>query len=380
MYDILIRGGRIIDPSQNIDAVMDVGLANGRIASLTRPDPHHPPPSTLHLLDARGLIVTPGLIDAHVHIYAGVSHYGINADATCLHTGVTTVVDAGCSGAQTFPGLRKYIIEVAQTRVLAYLNLSTMGMLSECAGELEDLRYADTQAALKTLEANRDVLLGVKVRMEPAMLGKNGYQVLKLARETSDAAGLPLMIHIGDTSPPLPEILRETRVGDVVTHCYHDRPGGILDEEGRVLPSVREAARRGVIFDVGHGRGSFAFSVARKALAQDFLPGTISTDLHSYNVDGPVYNLATTMSKFLHLGLALPQVVGMTTTAPARSVRMEAEIGTLRPGACADVTLLELRAGPISLTDASEKGRETVVADQSLVAVGVVRGGKVIFM
>ena len=376
MYDVLIRNGRLIDPAQKLDGVFDVALAGGQVAAVAE---SLATAEARQVLEARGLIVTPGLIDAHVHIYEGVSHYGINADATCLRRGVTTVVDAGCSGAQTFPGLRKYIIEVSQTRILAYLNLSLMGMLSECAGELEDLRYADTKAVLRTLEANRDVLLGIKVRMEPAMVGQNAREVLKLARETSDAAGLPLMIHIGDTAPALPEILAATRAGDVVTHCFHDRPGGILDADGQVLPSVRAAADRGVFFDVGHGRGSFSFRVARQALAQDLLPATISTDLHSYNVDGPVHDMATTMSKFLYLGLSLPQVVEMTTATPARSVRMADQIGTLRPGASADVTLLELRPGPVALTDASEQGRETVTADQALVAVGAVRGGVVVF-
>jgi dihydroorotase len=376
MYDLLIRRGRVIDPGQNLDAECDVAIISGRVAAIA-PAIHES--EARRVVDARGLIVTPGLIDVHVHIYEGVSHYGINADTTCLRQGVTTVVDAGSSGAQTFPGLRKYIIDVSQTRILAYLNLSVMGMLSECAGELEDLRYADTQAALRTLEANRDVLLGIKVRMEPAMLGQNGYEVLKLARETSDAAGLPLMIHIGDTFPPLPEILAETRAGDVVTHCFHDRPGGILDEDGRVLPSVRAAAERGVFFDVGHGRGSFAFQVARRALAQELLPGTLSSDLHVYNVDGPVFDLATTMTKFLYLGLPLNKVIELATVNPARSVRRENEIGALRPGACGDVTLLELRPGPISLTDASDRGRETVTADQALIPAGVVRAGRVIF-
>jgi dihydroorotase len=375
MFDVLIRGGRVIDPAQGLDGVLDVALAGGTVAAVGE----NLGGEARTVIEARGLVVTPGLIDAHVHIYEGVSHYGINADATCLSTGVTTVVDAGCAGAQTFPGLRKFIIDVSQTRILAYLNLSAMGMLSEHAGELEDMRYADTAFALRTLEANRDVLLGIKVRMEPAMLGQNGYAVLKLARETSDAAGLPLMIHIGDTSPPLPEILAEARAGDVVTHCFHDRPGGILDEGGRVLPSVRAAAERGVMFDVGHGRGSFSFRVAAQALAQDFPPAMISTDLHIYNVHGPVFDLATTMSKFLHLGLSLPQVVEMTTANPARSVRMENEIGTLRAGACADVTLLEWREGPVQLTDAGEAARETVTAQGALIPAGVVRGGRVVF-
>lgn len=376
MVDVLIRGGRVIDPAQGLDAVRDIALAGGRVAAVGEPLPEH---EARRVLDARGYIVTPGLIDAHVHIYEGVSHYGINADATCLQHGVTTVVDAGCAGAQTFPGLRKYIIEVSRTRILAYLNLSVLGMITECAGELEDLRYADTRAALRTLEANRDVLLGIKVRMEPAMVGQNAREVLRLARETSDAAGLPLMIHIGDTAPSLPEVLEAARGGDVVTHCFHDRPGGILDEAGRVLPSVRAAAQRGVNFDVGHGRGSFSFKVARQALAQDFLPGTISTDLHIYNLNGPVFDMATTMSKFLYLGLSLTQVVAMTTAAPARSIRRADRLGTLCPGASADVTLLELHAGPVLLTDAAEQGRETVTADQALVPAGVVRNGEVIY-
>lgn len=375
MYDLLIRNGHVIDPSQNVNAVRDVAITGDRIAALGE---HIAPDEARQVLDATGLIVTPGLIDAHTHIYEGVSHYGINADATCLRTGVTTVVDAGCAGAQTWPGLRQFIIDVSQTRILAYLNLSAMGMLSEYAGELEDLRYADTKAALRTIDANRDRILGIKVRLEPAMMGANGHAALRLARETSDAAGLPLMIHIGDTHPALPVILRETRAGDVVTHCYHDRPGGILDEDGKVLPSVRAAAERGVLFDVGHGRGSFAFAVARQALAQGFAPAMISTDLHIYNVDGPVFNLATTMSKFLHLGLSLNEVVTMTTANPARSVRMENEIGALRVGACADVTLLQLRAGPVQLTDAAEQRRETVTADRALIPAGVVRAGRVI--
>lgn len=376
MVDILIKGGRVIDPAQGLDGSYDVAIRRGRVAAVGE---NLAESEAENVVRAEGLVVAPGLIDAHVHIYEGVSHYGVHADTTCLHKGVTTVVDAGSSGAQTFPGLRKYIIDVSQTRILAYLNLSAMGMLSEVAGELEDIRFADTAAALKMLEANRDVLLGIKVRMEPAMVGANGYEVLRLARETSDAAGLPLMIHIGDTFPPLPELLAEARAGDVVTHCFHDRPGGILDENGRILPCVREAAERGVIFDVGHGRGSFSFEVARQALAQEFLPGIISSDLHHHNLHGPVFDLVTTMSKFLHIGLTLPQVIEMTTAAPARSVRRGDEIGTLKVGACADVTVLQVEAGAWQLTDASDRGRVTVTADRRLNAVGVIRNGVMVY-
>src|SRR5581483_3920647 len=261
-----------------------------------------------------------GLVDLHVHIYQGVSHYGINADATCLHRGVTTVVGAGSSGAQTFPGLNKYVIQVSQTRILAYLNLSRIGMLTEWPpGELEDLRHADTEAALATLEAHRDILLGIKIRLDRNVVGNNGREALKRGRAVSDAAGLPLMIHIGDTTPPLPEILAETRAGDVITHCFHDKEGGILDANGTILPAVRAAIARGVLFDVGHGRGSFSFAVARQALAQELLPATISSDLHAHNLLGPVFDLVMTLSKFLYLGLSLSQVIAMTTVSPARA-------------------------------------------------------------
>jgi dihydroorotase len=255
-------------------------------------------------------------------------------------------------------------------------------MITECPpGELFEIRYADTKFALETLEANRDVLLGVKVRMETDMVGENGYEALKRGREVSDAAALPLMIHIGNTLPPLPKILAETRAGDVITHCFHDRPGGVLDDEGRVIPEARSAVARGVYFDVGHGRGSFSFRVARQALGQDLLPSTISSDVHTHNYRGPVYDLATTMSKFLYLGLSLPQVIEMTTAIPARSIRMQDRIGTLRPGAYSDVTLLQLIEGPILLTDASKStGRVTVTAEQVLVPAGVVKNGKVIFL
>jgi len=377
MYDLLIQGGRVIDPSQDIDTELDVGVNGDLIARL---DPSIPSDQAATRIDASGLIVTPGLIDIHVHFYEGVSHFGIHADTHCINKGVTTAVDAGSSGAQTFPGFRKYIVEVSQTRLLAFLNLSAIGMVSELAGELQDLRYADTKAALRMIEANRDVILGIKVRMEPDFLAENGREVLRLARETSDAAGLPVMFHIGNTSPPLPEILKESKNGDVITHCYHSRPGGILDEGGRVLPQAYKAAQRGVNFDIGHGRGSFSYQVARQAMAQDFYPGTISTDLHIYNIDGPVFDLATTMSKFLYLGMDLPEVVSLATEKPARVVSMPDRIGTLRPGAFADLTLMELIEEPKMLDDAGwGVPVETVQVDRYLKPVGVVKGGKVIF-
>lgn len=328
------------------------------------------------VVDARDLIVTPGLIDFHVHVYEGVSHYGVDVDATCLERGVTTVVDAGSAGAETFPGFLAYVIGHARTRILAYLNISAIGMVGSQAGELEDLGYSDVDAAVNVVNQNRDVILGIKARMESQVHRNQGYAVLERAREASATAHVPIMFHIGDTHPPLSHLLKASRSGDVITHCFHSRPGGILDGRGQLLPEAADAAARGVVFDIGHGRGSFSYDVARKALDQGLRPDTISTDLHAYNVDGPVYDLLTTMSKFLHLGFPLSEVVYRSSTRPAELMGLSDRLGTLRPGAAADVTLLELREGPVPLSDAGwDVPVETVTGQQLLVPAGVVRDG-----
>jgi dihydroorotase len=366
---MLIRAGTVVDPSQSLHAVRDVRLEAGRVAAVAAdlvPAPGE------EVLDARGRLVVPGLVDLHVHVFWGASHYGLEPDPHCLGTGTTTVVDAGSAGAHTFPAFRRYVIEVAQTRILPFLNIGATGMVSPRVGELEELRHIDRAAALATIEAHRDLIRGIKVRLSRELVGANARVALRTARETSEAAGLPIMVHPGDTPIPLADILGELRAGDILTHCYHGREEGILDARGAVMPAARQAARRGVLFDVGHGKGSFSFAVARQGLAQGFRPGTISSDLHVYNVHGPVFDLATTMSKFLHLGLSLDEVVEMSTAAPARAIREDALLGSLRPGAAADVTLLEWREGPVELEDAVG---ERVTGQIRLVPVGVVRAG-----
>ncbi|MBI3629400.1 MAG: amidohydrolase/deacetylase family metallohydrolase [Candidatus Rokubacteria bacterium] len=364
---MLIQGGTVVDPGQGPAAVRDVRLADGRVTALgenLRPEPRE------EVIDARGLLVTPGLIDLHVHVYYGASHYGIEPDPHCLATGTTTVVDAGSAGALTFTAFRKYVIEVAETRILPLLNISATGMLSAEIGELEDVRFIDRAKALQTIEANRDLIHGVKVRLSRQQAGANARVALTTALETAAAARLPLMVHVGDTPIPLDDILRELRPGDVMTHCFHGREQGVLDERGRVRDGARRAVSRGVVFDVGHGVGSFAFAVARAALAQDLRPGTISSDLHVYNVHGPVFDLATTMTKFLALGLGLDEVVRMVTEAPAKVIGAAGRLGTLSPGTAADVTMLRLERGSFELTDA--RG-ETMTHGERLVPVRVVR-------
>lgn len=366
---MLIRGGTVVDPGQGLHARRDVRLAGGRVAEVG--DGLTPQPGE-EVVDARDRFVAPGLIDLHVHVFWGGSHYGIDPDPHCLATGTTTVVDAGSAGALTFPAFRRYVIEVARTRILPFLNIGATGMLSPDVGELALVEFIDKAAALRAIEAHRDLIQGIKVRLSRELVAQNAGLALKAALEASEAARLPIMVHVGDTPIGLPEVLEELRPGDIVTHCFHGRGEGILDERGRVLGEARRAAARGVHFDVGHGRGSFAFAVARRALAQGFRPGTISSDLHVYNVDGPVFDLATTMSKFLHLGLSLDEVVAMTTAAPAGALRGAAALGTLAPGAAADVTLLELSEGRFELEDAQG---ERVTAGQRLVPAGVIRNG-----
>jgi dihydroorotase len=367
---VLIRGGTVVDPDQGLHARRDLRLDGGRVVELG--DTLAPSPAE-EVIDARDRLVLPGLIDLHVHVFWGASHYGIEPDPHCLGAGVTTAVDAGSAGAHTFAAFRRYVIDVSATRIVPFLNIGATGMVCPDVGELEDLRHIDRAAAVRTIDAHRSLIRGIKVRLSRDLVGSNAAVALKTAREAGEAAGLPIMVHVGDTPITLAEILDELRPGDVITHCYHGREEGILDGRGRVTAAVRRAASRGVLFDVGHGKGSFSFEVARRALAQGFPPGTISSDLHVYNLHGPVFDLATTMSKFLHLGLSLDEVVAMTTGAPARVIGHDRVLGTLRPGAEGDVTLLALREEAVTFEDTVG---ERVHGTRRLVPAGAVRAGR----
>lgn len=373
LYDLLIRGGKVIDPSQNLEAVCDVAVREGKIA---RVDREIPAAHAREVLRAEGKIVTPGLIDIHTHVFPYVGPYGIEPDPYCVHRGVTTVVDAGTSGAFTFPALRRFVIEKAATRIRALLHVVAIGMVAggtDNMAELLDLRYCDPKLAAKAAQENRDLVVGFKIRFSKQYTGPNDLEGMKRARAAADEAGLPLMIHIGGSYTPLPEFLARLKKGDAVTHSFNSRGHGLLDEGGRLLPEVLDARARGVLFDVGHGAGSFSFEVMEKCLAQGFPPDTISSDLYTANINGPVYDLPTTLSKFLLLGLSLREVIAGATLNAARVFNFGVQIGTLKPGAEADVAILELREGEFNYTDSDGKTR---MGHQKLVPAVTVRGGK----
>ena len=373
-HTLLIKGGTLIDPAQKIYAEKDVAFDSAGVVAAV--DDDLLASDAREVLDAGGRIVTPGMVDLHVHVFHDISHYGIEPDPTCLATGATTVVDAGSAGADTFSGFRRFVIELSQTRIFAFLNISSQGMLTADIGEFEIPEYANVDSACATVEQHRDLILGIKVRLtrETIVSERAGMLPLHRAREAADAIGLPLMVHPQDAwCEAIDDVLAHLREGDVLTHCFHGKGGGILDERGRVRSAVCRALARGVVLDVGHGAGSFSWEVAERAIAQGVEPDIISSDLHTYNLGGPVYDLATTVTKFLHLGLPLGDAIAKVTAIPAQTFPLLNKLGTLSLGAPGDAVVFELRDGEFSLVDAHGQVR---VANQKLVPVTVVRRGR----
>jgi dihydroorotase len=376
-YDLLIKGGRVIDPSQSLSAMRDVAISGNKVAAIA---PAIPETDARIVVDARGKIVTPGLVDIHVHVYDGVAPLAIPADPNCIAKGATTVLDAGSAGAHTFPGFRRMVINNVDTRVFALLNISVVGQstLSDDNpwGELMDLRYANAKLAIRTIEQNRDVILGVKIRLSRSMSGDNDLPALRLAREAADAVKMPLMVHAIDTVSPLPEILKFLKKGDVLTHAFHGRSGGIMDSRGRILREVHKSIEDGVRLDVGHGRGSFSWEVMQAAMKENIVPGTISSDLHQFNVTGPVFDLVTTLAKFLHLGMPLEKVIECVTINPAHTFRFPNQPGTLRVGTDADVAVFQILEGDFEMLASSLEGPlEKRIVHRKLLPVATVKSG-----
>ena len=355
-FDCILSGGTVFDGVSAEGRRADVGILDGRIDAVAdRLDP-----VAERIVDCTGRLVCPGLIDLHAHVFDGVSVWGVAPQDAGIRTGVTTVVDAGTAGSTTFPGFRRYFIEPARTEVLAYLHVVTIGILTSdrsgvIVSELSDPNYLDPGGAAATVEANRDVLVGIKVRLTATYTAdeKGETKALDAALEAAERAKVPLMVHHTGSRITMAEMMDKLRPGDVYTHCFHSREPNIVDDRLKLMDCVRQAREKGVCFDVGHGVGSFDWPIARACAEQGFWPDVISTDLHRYNIDGPVFDLPTTLSKFVHLGMPIGQAIAAATSRPAEAVGRAERIGRLAEGRRADVTVLEVVEGDHQLTDSA---------------------------
>jgi dihydroorotase len=363
-YDLVIRGGRVIDPSQRIDRRADVAIRDGKIAAMRREIPAAAGDS----IDATGKLVVPGLIDIHLH-----ARDAELPPAEILTTGVTTMVDAGSKGADNFAQILD-IARRAPNRLRVLLNIARLGNNPGGRGEfLDGLEQADVDKASRVIAENRDWIVGVKARLSKGIAADRDRQVLELALRVATQARVPVMIHVGNTATPLPQLIEMLRPGDIVTHTYAPE-NGILDANGRVLPQIRAARQRGVLFDFGNGLNEhWSWDVARRGIEQGFAPDTISSDLNVPGRTAQVFDLPTVLSKFLLLGMSLDDVIARVTSRAATVFAPLNGYGTLRVGAAADVTVLEMTEGSFEFVD-NYKG--TRPGGRKLVTRAVVFGGK----
>jgi dihydroorotase len=372
MYDLVIRGGRVIDPAQGIDGPRDVAFKDGRVAAL---EATIEAGAAREVISAAAKLVVPGLIDLHTHVYWGGTSLSVQPEPVALRSGATTLVDAGSAGPGNFHGFRAHIIERTPVRILPYLNISFAGIFafskSVMVGESSDVRLLDARECLEVAQRHRDLVVGIKVRV-----GRNtseGYGVfpLELAIEVAQELGLPVMAHIDFPPPSRKDMLARLRPGDVLTHCYRPFPNAPV-VRGEVRAEMWEARERGVIFDIGHGMGGFGFASTRPMLEAGFLPDVISSDVHILCEHGPAFDLLHTMSKLMCLGMPLTEVIRATTARPAEALRRP-DLGTLAPGALGDATVLDLAEGAFDYVDVMG---ERLQGEQRLEVDAIVLGGR----
>jgi len=313
-------------------------------------------------IDLQGAYISRGWIDLHTHIYYGATDISIRPNVAGMATGVTTLVDAGSSGEASFAGFREYIAGPAQEKIYAFLNLGSIGLVAcNRVSELADIRSIDIDRTLRVVQENRDIICGIKVRASHVILGSWGITPLLIGKKVARMVGLPLMVHIGEPPPLLDEILPALDPGDIITHCFNGKAGGNIADDEVILAVATEAHKRGILFDVGHGGASFSYRVARKALERGLIPWTISTDLHMQSVNGPAWDLATTMSKLYSLGMDLEDIVHAVTDHSASSIGRQGgqDSRWLSVGQLADFTVFETASARIAVSD-SEGSTETL--------------------
>ena len=367
-YDIVIKNGEVRDPSRGIKTRADVAIHGGKIAEVASDIPAE---RGRDVVDAKGLYVTPGLVDLHTHIVYGVRS-GIEADPVAARSGTSTWIDAGTFAYDQIEGFRRFIVERNRCRVFGFVYLYPTSRNPD----IDPIKHVSgtMDRTGQSAAANKDIVLGVKFQVGSNMNGRYSLEFLKIARRLCDKYDLRLLSHISTAPPSTEEVMELMKPGDVVTHCFNEHTLGIVDRDtGKLKPSVKEARLRGVLFDVGHGSGSFNFKSARHALDQGFLPDSISSDIYSANMNGPVFDLPTTMSKLLYLGMSFDEVLKCSTVNPARVVTPLPKLGTLQVGAPGDVALLSVDDGEFELIDAQ---RNKVTAKQRIVSHLTICKGK----
>jgi dihydroorotase len=355
-FDLLIRGGDVVDPSQNLRGKRDIAIKNAKIVAIEREIPAEMGAQTI---DASGHLVLPGLVDMHAHTYPQASAIGLPADELVPFTATTTYVSAGDAGGNNFSAFKHYVIAQSRSRIVAFVHISSIGLAGFPVGEMKDIDFANVDLAAKTIAENPEVVLGVKVRETLEVVGNNGIEPLRRARMAAERSGTNarVMCHIGNAPGSLAELLDLLRPGDILTHTYSGA-GNNTVQNGKVIAAALEAKKRGVIIAVAHGGGSFAYEVAEPAIQQGLVPDTISSDIHAYSGNSPgMPFLPWVMSKFLNMGFTLEQVVTMATERPGKIINRVDKLGTLQVGAPADVSVMDLIEGPVDFVDTVKVAR-----------------------
>ena len=374
MYDLLLKGGNVIDPSQDLRGTLDIAVENGKIAKVAA---NIPAAEARRVVDIPGKTVTPGLIDLHTHVFDGVAANGVHPDIAGVHAGVTTVVDAGSSGCATFSAFPRHILPKCETEVIPLLHICQTGLATN--PDIIAESSIDLESTLRVAREHRGLIKGIKARMVSPALEIFGMEMPRLAKRAARESGVPLMVHIGDTTKRYdPNVIRELlpllEPGDIVTHLFTANPGGVLDTNGKLVPEAKELADRGVWLDTAHGRMNFGFNVGRRVLDQGLTPHCISTDLTIPGRANTVHSMVEIMARFLGMGFTLEQVIAMSTVNPARAIGEANRLGSLAVGRQADISVLEVRDGRWVVYDTL---RDSMKIDKTVVPVLTVKRGRV---